>query len=473
VNVHVRVTDEATGRPTPVRLRFAGPDGTYYPPLGRPAEFPVGRNEDVGGHVYLNQKRYAYIDGGCEVPLPHGVPLEIEITKGPAYRPIHHTVTLPEGQLSLRFAVRRWGAGPFFDVTAVDSRCHFLTPHAADLEAAAEGLDFVNLLTTVVDYPSEDGHRYRLIPNITAFSGQAPALTIHSRGVVVNTFNVHPALGRLGLLNAHRAIYPLTFGHADETDDWALADWCGQCLRKGGLVTWCDAYRPAAGLPGGEALVNAVLGHVHAIEIDARERTTAFLPMWYRLLNAGIRLPLVGGSAKDSNRIALGEMRTLTPPAATYEDWIEHVRVGRAYVTNGPFLTSGLGDDGWFFAQVMSVVPFERVEVVANGRVIASTPADPADDVTVATVEVENPLPAGGWVAARCLGAKSDLYPHVPVFAHTSPVYVGETRQPDAVAAVRRDIEGVRDWVESAGRFTIPKRKEALLALCEAALAKL
>src|SRR5215210_7132360 len=102
--VHVRVTDAATGRPTPVRIRFGGLNGEYYPPLGRPPDFPVGRNEDVGGHVYLNRKRYAYIDGGCEVHLPTGVPLSVEITKGPAYLPIRETVTLGDGQLTLRFA---------------------------------------------------------------------------------------------------------------------------------------------------------------------------------------------------------------------------------------------------------------------------------------------------------------------------------------------------------------------------------
>ncbi|HVK14535.1 MAG TPA: hypothetical protein VM597_37700 [Gemmataceae bacterium] len=465
MNVHVRVTDEATGKPTPVRLRFAGPDGMYYPPLGRPAEFPVSRNEDVGGHVYLNQKRYAYIDGGCEIPLPHGVPLDVEITKGPAYFPIRRAVTVGEGQLSLRFAVRRWAAESWA-FSAADSRCHFLTPHAADLEAAAEGLDFVNLLATPVDYPSEDGHRYRPIPNITAFSGQQPALANHSRGVVVNTFNVHPALGRLGLLNSHRAVYPLTFGHADETDDWALSDWCGQCHRKKGLVVWCDAYRPDAGLPGGEALVNAVLGNVDAIELDARDRATAFLPMWYRLLNAGIRLPLVGGSTKESNRVPLGGTRTLSPPADAYPDWVEHVRAGRTVVTTGPLLRF----DGRS-AEAASAVPFERLEIVADGRVIASA-APTSGDVTTASVSVERP--PTGWIAARCVGVvNADLYPHVPVFAHTSPVFLGDARQPAAVAAVRRDVEGVRDWVESAGRFAVPKRREALLGLCEAALAKL
>src|SRR5205823_14830854 len=96
LNVHVRVTDAATGQPTPVRIRIGGPDGTYYPPVGRPADFPVGRNEDVGGHVYLNGKRYAYIDGGAEFPLPTGIPLTVEISKGPACFPIRETVTLGE-----------------------------------------------------------------------------------------------------------------------------------------------------------------------------------------------------------------------------------------------------------------------------------------------------------------------------------------------------------------------------------------
>src|SRR5215213_4240611 len=174
--VHVRVTDAATGQPTPVRVRIGGPNGEYYHPLGRPPDFPVGRNEDVGGHVYLNQKRYAYIDGGAEFPLPAGVPLSVEIAKGPAYLPVRETVTLGEGQLTLRYSVRRSADERWTDLVAVDSRGHFLTPHSAQLEGAAEGLDLVNLLATVQDYPSPDGHMYRVIPNITAFSGQGPAV---------------------------------------------------------------------------------------------------------------------------------------------------------------------------------------------------------------------------------------------------------------------------------------------------------
>ena len=230
---------------------------------------------------------------------------------------------------------------------------------------------------------------------------------------------------------------------------------------------------PKPGCPVARRSSTRSSGTVDAIEIDARDRTAAFLPMWYRLLNAGVRLPLVGGSGKDSNRIALGGVRTLTP-------------AGRDLCANGSNTSGPAGRlprtgrscdstrpcDG-FTAEAASVVPFERLEIVANGKVIASA-VTTIGDVTTATVSVE-PDSDGGWVAARCLGtAKSELYPHVPVFAHTSAVFVGsESRQPAAVAALQRDIEGVRDWVESSGRFAIPKRKEALLALCDAALAQL
>src|SRR5262245_5514868 len=377
-------SDLETGQPTPVRIRFGGPSGEYFPPLGRPAEFPVGRNEDVGGHVYLNQQRYAYIDGTCEVSLPTGVLLDIAIWKGPGFLPVQETTVLGSGQLTLRYSMRRWTDERWDKLTAADTRCHFLTPHAARLEAAAEGLDVVNLLATVQDYPSPDGHMYRVVPNMTAFSGQSEAL----ESEYVNTFNVHATLGRLGLLHCHRAVYPLTAGHIDEMEDWSLADWADQGHRKKGLVIWCDAYRPESGLPGGEALVNAILGKIDAIEFDAHDRPSSFLPLWYRLLNVGVHLPIVGGSGKDSNRIALGGVRTLTPAekSRTYRDWVESVRSGQTVVTNGPFIQlsvagrafiSGITRDAArpvrLLVEAASVVPFERLELMANGAAIAST----------------------------------------------------------------------------------------------------
>ena len=60
--VHVRVNDAATGQPTPVRIRFAGPDGTYYPPHGRLARFAVTDiGVDVGGNVMVGDQPPAQV----------------------------------------------------------------------------------------------------------------------------------------------------------------------------------------------------------------------------------------------------------------------------------------------------------------------------------------------------------------------------------------------------------------------------
>lgn len=479
--VHLRVNDADTGKPTPVRLRIAGPDGEYFAPFGRVAEFAVGHNEDVGCNVYLGGKRYTYIDGSCEIRLPTGVPLEIVISKGIAYEPIRERVTLGAGQMALRFVLRRstdWST----DWISADTRCHFLTPHTAMLEAAAEDLDLVHLLTVEQDLPAQDGHLYRTIPNMTAFSGQQAALEKDGHAVVVNTLNTHPALGRLGLLNCHRPVYPLSFG-SDNTDDWSLSDWANQCHRKKGLVVWCDAFRGS--LPGGEALVSAILGKIDAIELDAQERSQPFIPSWYRLLNAGVHLSLVGGSGKDSNRIALGSMRTYTATeggSRSHADWVERTRQGRTFVTNGPFLSLEVNHAGpaselaieqaqmlKVRARASSRIPYDRLEIIANGEVVGEGGPN-------GTLEITHSLPEGGWIAARCHGsAKSALDPRLSLLAHTSPIFVNVADRPSftvpaAIRSLANDVEQVRLWAERDGRYTQEKFKAALLERCDETL---
>ena len=491
MTVHLRVNDAATGRPTPCRLRIAGTNGEYFAPFGRVAEFSVGTNEDVGGQLYLGNKRYAYIDGACEIRLPTGVPLDLEITKGLEFAPIRETVTLGSGKMALRFTLQRHLDTRAEGWLSADTRCHFLSPHSALLEAAAEDIGFAHLLATVKDIPSQDGRLYRTIANMPAFSGQRAALEADGHSVIVNTLNTHPALGRLALLNCHRPVYPLSFGTFDEGDDWSLGDWCDQCHRKKGLVLWCDAFRPEAGLPGGEALIAAILGKVDALEFDARERSQPFLPIWYRLLDAGLCLPLVGASAKDGNRVAMGSMRTYTlmeGEGRGLADWVEQTRKGRTFVTNGPILdfrvdgqppgsrlvrTNG-SEKRSIVATARSLAPFDRLEIVANGRVVAE--AFPSGSPHEARIEAELSLPDGGWIAARCRGqAKPEIYPSMPVFAHSSPVDVrieGKERRATAesLAWLRQLVEQTRDWIETTGQFAEEKSKVHLLGLCEAAM---
>jgi hypothetical protein len=182
---------------------------------------------------------WAYVDGSCEVVLPPG-PVTAAVSGGYDYLPLTEQVTLGVGQLALRLALQRRPQARPDGWLSADSRCHALTPHAALLEAAAEGLHFVNLLAQetvpIGDQPSA-------MPNLLAFSGQRPALERPGHAVVVNTLNAHPILGTLALLDCHRPVFPLRFGRPDHEDDWSLIDWCDQCHRKRGLVVWPDLPR--------------------------------------------------------------------------------------------------------------------------------------------------------------------------------------------------------------------------------------
>jgi hypothetical protein len=474
--VHIRVNDAATGQPTPVRLRVTDAAGTYYAPFGHAAEFPVGRGEAVGGDLLVGGQRWAYIDGTCEIAVPPGE-LIVAACKGPEYRPLHETVNLPAGKLALRFAIDRefdsrqagWFAG--------DTRAHALSPHAALLEAAAEDLAVVHVLARETPLLSGDGQTYSTYPNLSAFSGQQASLDRDGTAVCVGTLNTHPFLGRLALLHCQRVVYPLAFGGPDATDDWSLADWCGQCHRKRGLAIWAGALDSKAG-HAGEAFANVILGDVDALELTPD--SSPLLRPWYHLLNAGVRVPVVGGSAKENNRTLLGSPRTYARLEAGQSfgigEWIEAVRAGRTLVTFGPFVSldvEGLGpgevlrrgrDDSRVTARFRTpgIGSDVKLELLANGAVIPAAGAEP---------EITFDFRGGGWVAARLLHGGR-------LMAHTSPVYVEvEGFDPPVDPAAIRFLNGqlgrARDWIATEGRFTSPKSRDRLLAIIDNARQKL
>jgi hypothetical protein len=490
--VHVRVHDAATGQPTPARVRFASLGGETFAPFGRLAEFTTDRHQQVGGNVLLGTKPYAYIDGTCEVRLPAG-PLVVDLAKGPEYTPHHLELMLTAGKLALRFALQRWINLRQEGWYSGDTRAHSLTPHAALLEAAAEDLAVVNLLAAECQVPGPERKTYRAIPNILAFSGQQPALEMPGHMVVVNTHNRHPVLGGLGLLNCHRPVYPLCFGGPDGLDDWTLADWCDQCHRKGGLVIWTGAGQGGQDGALGEPLADLILGKIDALEISLPEGSPFdILPAWYALLNCGFRVPLVGASGKDSNAIDLGAMRTyarLQPgEELTYRNWIEAIRAGRTFVTNGPLLSFTVAghDPGAVVslptakqairvhAEARSAVPFDRLELLASGIVVAA--ADASGSPASAVLEVDLPVATSGWLAARCGGAQQLFHRSAPqrVFAHTSSVYVQVQSRSlwadaAAAAALTADLDRMLDWVGREGRFENDHQRDHLAGIIRSA----
>jgi hypothetical protein len=480
--VHVRVNDAATGQPTPVLIRFTDPDGNCYTPFGRLTEFATGRGEDVGGNLLFGAP-CAYIDGTCEVRLPVGR-IVIEGLKGPEYEPLSEEVHLGPGKLALRLTVKRWADARQERWYSGDTQAYFLGPHAALLEAAAQDLAVVNLLALEVRGES----RPPALPNLLAFSGQRPAQETAGHLVAVNTLNTHPVLGQLALLNCHRVVYPLTFGGPHGYDDWTLADWCDQCHRKGGLVVAADFFRGQRWVRG-EVIADLILGKIDALDVAGcwcgeGGQTAERLGPWYQLLNAGLRAPLVAGSGKDANAQMLGWPRTyarLAPgEGLTYQNWVEAVRKGRTFVTDNSallFFQVNGRDPGAVLdlpasdktvhvrAEARGRVPPERLEVIANGVVVAAaSPSGPYP--TTLLVEADIPVTEGGWLAARC-----GVTPSV----HTSPVYVrvggpAPRPDPDALAFIRGHLDGMLEWVAREGRFENDKQRQRLAGIFHSAL---
>ena len=476
--VHLRFNGP-DGQPTPVRFTVTDAAGIPFAPLGRSVEFPAGRGEAVGGSLLVGRERWFITAGSCEIPLSPGVPLRIRATKGPEFRPLDAPFTLGPGQLSLRFTLIRERDFRAEGFEAADARCHFLSADSALLEAGAEGLGLAQLLAFDYRMASFDGHTYSTTPGIDSFTGQS-ARASGGTQVAVGTLNSHAVLGRVALLNTHRPVFPLSYGTPESPDDWGVSAWCEQARRKGGLAVWADPYH----LPhGGEALVALINGLIDAVEFTTLPRRVPFLPTWYRLLNAGLRAPLVGASGKDSNRVPLGSARTLTKLATGaewgLEPWVEALRAGRTAATTGPhvWLTAGdarpgdttpAGETATCHAEAWSLTPFAKLELVHDGRAISEVAASQSRGVYSARLDHEVKPTHAGWLAAR-LNLQNG-------FAHTSAIGVaGEPapmREP-ARAALRRSLAESRAWMETIAVVTDETRRANLLTAWDEAEAKL
>jgi len=139
--VHVRVVDDATGRPVPCRVHFRSAAGIPYQPHGHHNHVTQNLGSwhyDVGGDVRLGQRSFAYIDGTCQGWLPRG-DVVVDVARGFEYEPLRQTVRIEPGQRDLTLRIGRvadmasegWWSG--------DSHVHFLSPSQIH-EALAAGL---------------------------------------------------------------------------------------------------------------------------------------------------------------------------------------------------------------------------------------------------------------------------------------------------------------------------------------------
>jgi hypothetical protein len=472
--VRTTIVDDATGEPIPCRIHFRSPHGVPYPPHGHHGHLngELGTwHVDVGGDVRLSGATYAYIDGTCEGWLPRGE-VVVDVARGFEYEPLRTTVHVEPGQQRLTLRLKRWCDMNQRRYFSGDTHVHFLSTQGSHTEARAEGLNVVNLLL------SQWGH---LFTNAEDFTGR-PNVAPDGRSIVyASQENRQHMLGHLTLLGLKRAVMPWCSDGPSEAEmggvlETTLSQWADACHEQGGTVI--IPHLPA---PNGEPAALIATGRADAVEMirfGMYEHGE-----YYRYLNCGYRLPLVGGTDKMSNEVPVGLYRTYVyiPPDEefTYDNWCRNLRAGRTFHSGGPILDftvegchagdtltlPGNGGSVEVVATAESILPIHRLEIVQQGRVVAAT-EEPAGTHRL-HLRTRLPITEHAWLAARAGGPSyCHAIPHRDtwqrgIMAHTSPVYVAvggawELFDPGVATYMVTLLEGSLAYIRTRSRQARP-----------------
>ncbi len=469
-----KIADERSGRALAARIRLTDARGNDIVPLGHPTELAPDAQQ---GDVRFQSKRFAYVDGEFSVD-PNSLPLRYQVIKGYEY-------VIAEGELSssavrdgaITIPLSRWSSLADRGWYSGDNHIHHVSPKTCRLEMESEDLDVANILTS--DFTLDQA----------GFEGGINRFSTRRRLIYVNQEFRNDHLGHMCLLNLKRLIEPVKTMQAYEYPLHLRV--CDETHAQGGYVSW--AHFPS--WPCVESPLDIAMEKVDGLEIlgtlDPREfpvfmknvvpefEANHGLHLWYRYLNCGFQLPATAGTDKMTTFVTVGANRVLARVEGefTYQNWINALKLGRTFVTNSPVLTftvdgrdpgatlhfdAGRNRVARVHALAESQLAYDRLEIVANGTVVAQTA--PSGSQNRAEIHLEHSVRQSCWLAARVCedldgyrkrgvdfrevhvarGTRlSDYYgtrrPET-VFAHSSPVYL------------IRDGAGIRNW-EDAGYF--------------------
>ncbi len=510
VALRIRTGD---GRPTGLRLRVTNAAGEYFAPLGHlPVPDPTRRGSndlilgDGGGNGEGTPLQvHALVYDGAEIDLPPGR-YNFHASKGYEYETIDEPVNIAKPQratvtLPLRkfadFEARGWYPG--------DTHMHFPDPSGVRYEMECEGLRVCSLLLLKSGYKDGrpgDGH----FQNVEHFTGKLSPVSDANHFVQVGEEFRHGLLAHLIFQNLKSIVWPVSVGGLREGGaggfDWPMMmDAADDARAQGALVTW--AHWP---YPSLEAPLDIALGRIdsidllttgnpfqhHPILVDVYKMhgpqvySLAPVDVYYHYLNCGFHLSMSSGSDKMALNPPMGSARTYvkTEGPLTYQSWIEGIRKGRTFASDYPLLEFTVNDrmPGETIrlaagkvklrvkAQAQSLEPYEQLEIVHNGKVIRSV--KPTGKHFNAAIDESMEVDRGGWIAARAHGPKMLEYGatwwKMPVFAHSSPVYLDLPGRPAQAAESARlfldQLGYLQRWADQQAKFPTPENKTEALA---------
>ncbi|MEP7110267.1 MAG: CehA/McbA family metallohydrolase [Ferruginibacter sp.] len=496
---------DVNGRTTAAKIRVTAQDSIYYAPDGHLSDFIVG---ETGGDAMLaNNRRFAYVEGTFKMNLPV-TNLRFEVIKGFAYRFTDSAILILPTTDSVIIRLEKWfdfGKEKWY---SGDPHVHYIDPVTAFLEMKAEDLNVCNILTSDCTTDQEN------------FRGATDPISDSEHLIYVSQEFREDQLGHMNLLNLKKLVEPVKTMRAYQYPLNMQA--CDEAHAQGGHVSWAHF----AAWPGLEGPLAIVMKKVDAVEILSTIdpfcepifvsevvpdlRMNSGLRLWYRLLNCGLKIPATAGTDRMTNRVSVGSNRVyaLVKGRFSYKTWIDALNKGSSFITNSPFLICHADNKNpgeeihmsgnktvTITAEMWSQLPVDRLEIIANGEVIAEKIIEKGKQY--AKLEIKYKPVKSTWIAARAQQFNQEdtrsgvsftqrrdfgggatllnryygtLRPQT-AFAHTNPVYVIKDHQPihsneDAAYFVKY-LQNSISWLQQSGRFPSEKAKQEVIAAFE------
>jgi hypothetical protein len=175
--------------------------------------------------------------------------------------------------------------------------------------------------------------------------------------------------------------------------------------------------------------------------------------------------------------------------ALTTERWLEALKRGRSFITNGPLLELDVDGHGPgdlvslaqpralpVSARAVGRADFQKMELVYNGRQVAAGRSRAVGGHYEASLKTAIRIDQPGWLAVRVTSdAKNEL--GAPLFGHTSAVYfelAGKRIFDPAVAGkLIADMEEAIRRIEKQGKFADAAERDAVLGVYREGIATL
>lgn len=449
--VRFEVTEDASDLPVPCRIHLTNAEGEAQKPERLPFHFD-----------------HFTCPGTAELNLPKGRYV-YEIERGPERTMAQGEVVVDEGAVTVAAKLHRLVDMPALRWWPGDLHVHRPLDDMPLLVMAED----IYVAPTITWWNERNVWRDRPVP-------AQPVMTVDGRRYIDGLAGEDERAGGAFLYFGCRR--PLDIAGAGEEYPSAMA-FLRESSREPGV--WIDIEKPfwwdvpialAHGFGRSIGLANNHMCRSSMFESEAwgKPRDTGRWPpprgngywtqeIYYRILEAGFRLPPSAGSASGvlPNPVGYNRVYVYLEDGMDYAQWWEGLAAGHSFVTNGPLLIARANGHipGHVFeaaaneileihleATLASRDPISSLEVIRNGIVERTVPVrEGARNHSLGTLHFKD----SGWFLIRAVADVKETFR----FASTAPYYVevGESKRVSRSAA-----QFFLDWVnERADRIAL------------------